>query len=145
MSFDPQEYDLEVAYAAQPDEVTAAVISAAASAAAAEVAQLHATRHDEELNRIRQGQVQSASLTAQTELEAKYGAAEYQQLIPAIQAKIDESPHLLPEAALTSPIELTRALDQIATLAKLDKDQQDKADYWERMKQNNPTLPRIGW
>lgn len=96
------DYELEALYAADPDGMTSALISAAAATAAAEVAAQHNARLEEDHARVRQGQAESAGFIAQGELEKKYGKAEAENLLPKIRAKLDENPSLISDDALTS-------------------------------------------
>ena len=112
------DYDVERAYALDPDGVTSAVISAAAASAAAEVAAAYNVRRGAEFDRVRQGQEESATLAAVGHLEAKYGREELQRLQPKVAEKLSSNPHLVPQEILTSPTALTTALEDVLTLAR---------------------------
>ena len=111
-------YELEALYASDPVGTTNAGIAHAASIAAEEVAAITGSRHAAELRRLRVSQTESAALTAIGEIEAKYGADEWQRLQPKVEKRISDSPHLIPEEARTSPTALARSLEDVYKLVR---------------------------
>jgi len=134
------DYELEVAYATDPEGTTARVIAQAAAAAAAEVAAQHDARRSEEFERVQRGQIESATHTALGELEQKYGKAEVERLGPQVYARIEQSPHLCPPELYTSPVELAKALDDVMQLVRVESKAERTANHWQAVKDSKETI-----
>lgn len=143
MSYDPNEYDIEAAYAQDPDAVTNAVIAEAAAIAAAEVAELRIDHREEDFQRLTQAQVESATIAAVGDLKARYGSDEWERIRPRVEERIQQAPHLVPAEVRTSPSALAKSLDDVYKLARGEQAEQDRLDTWEKIKASNPNVPRF--
>lgn len=102
------------------------LIVESAAAAAAEVAEIQ--RRDYET--LASGQAEQALHVAVTALEQKHGVDEWERLRPHVQAKIGENPSLIPQASITSPSALAKALDDVLTIVRNDVEQEDLRNHW---------------
>ena len=78
------------------DDATNEVIAEAAILAAAEIANMQASQQGAEVQRLIEGQVESASIAAYNALVGKYGQQEVERHWGAVQARLEASPNLLP-------------------------------------------------
>jgi hypothetical protein len=132
--------EIDQIYYSDPEGATGRVIAAAASAAAAEVAMFNDSRRDAELERVRQGQAESAALTAIGEMESKYGADEWNRLQPRVEERLAQSPHLISDDARTSPTALAHQLEDLYKLVRGEAAEADERDTWKRIKGQGKNL-----
>jgi hypothetical protein len=100
-------------------------------------------RRDAELARVRDGQIESAALVAKEALDQKFGKESVDRLMPKMGKRLGESPHLVPEQAMTSPSALAHALQDVYRLAKQDAQAEDDANHWDKVKASNSSVPRV--
>src|SRR4051794_1609950 len=137
--------DLDDAYDYDPIGTTNAVIAESAAAAAREVASLMGSHQAAELEQVKRGQMESATITALRELESKYSPEVVSRLLPEMQKRLTETPNLVPESAKSSPTAMARAFEDLLKLTRQEVEEAESRNYWSGVQKANRNPVRVGW
>src|SRR5690349_11448638 len=123
-----QDDEIAAAYAADPEGTTERLIQRAAAVAKEEILKAQEYRSQAQFEQVSKGLVETAGAAALNSLEEKYGRDALSRYMPAIGQRLSDHP--LPPEVLTSPIQLSRALDEALVLVRDAVDQAAAADHW---------------